>query len=73
MQEHALSEGDSIYLIHNDIRVESEIYCDNEIDTMLLLVSPMISNIKALFQGYFSTSLEIVKADEMNKEERNRA
>lgn len=73
MQEHGLSEGDSIYLIHNDIRVESEIYCDNEIDTMLLLVSPMISNIKALFQGYFSTSLEIVKVDEMNKEERNRA
>ncbi|TLD96705.1 2Fe-2S iron-sulfur cluster-binding protein [Helicobacter trogontum] len=74
MQEHGFGEGDSIYLIQDDIRIESEIYCDHEVDTMLLLVSPMIENVRALFQGYFSASLEIIKVSEMDKEcERNRA
>lgn len=72
MEQNGFSDGDSIYLLQNDIRIKSEIYCDNEIDTMLLLISPMIDNIKTLFKDYFSTSLEIVKADEVKEYENER-
>lgn len=78
MEQHGLQDGDSIYLMQGDIRIDSAIYCDNELEhATLVLVSPMLPHVTALFQGYFSTSLQIVKAAIIDnneyESERNRA